>query len=228
MERVTAWGKYIPVVATGLPFWEQAITRMAELTELDDTKAEAHHSAAKGAFMLMNDWYFDKRPYVKARRNEIDSAISFIRNAALRQNVANRPAAASARNLAGVLRILLHLATRNYRPEQYSHLMTSGLLNIAAAKSLFPADMSDLVAQFAKADEPPSDNIAHMAGILQRAASHHHLEKALGRLDQTLDELWSHIDHPEAWSLPDSAWKPQPTSLLADIHNQSVQDFHKK
>lgn len=228
LEPATAWTKYLAVVATSQPFWEQAIANMARLTELEHNKAEAYHVAAEGAFKLMDDWYFERIPYVKARRNEIDSAISFIRNGALRQEVASAPAAASARNLAGVLRILLYLATRGYRPEQYPQLMTNGLFGFSAVKSLFPVDLSDLVSQFARTGESPVDSIDHLATIVNRGAEQYHLKDAFARLNQELQGLWADFDTPKTWAIPGAAWQPQKTSLLTDVHYQAVQDFHAR
>lgn len=228
MEPATAWGKYLVVVAASLPFWQQAIEEMAALTKLPADKAEQHRAVAQDSFALLHNWYFEQTPYVKARRNEIDSAISFIRNSALRHEVATVPAAASARNLAGVLRILLYLSVRDYHPQQYPQLMASGLHGLAAAKSVFPVDLSDLVSQFARPNESPIDNIDHLTDIVQRGASHYHFEEAVDRLKDTLEELWANFDKPEPWNLPVAAWEPQKNSLLVTVHNQAVQDFHNR
>lgn len=228
LNQAEAWDKYSALVAKSQPFWQQAIKRMAQLNDLDNKKTASYLQFAQNSFKLLDDWYYGRTTYIKARRNEIDSAISFIRNSAMLQNISSRPAAASARNLAGVLRILLYLALRDYPADHYPRLMTNGLLDLAAVKTLFPIDVSDVAAQFAGPGEAWVDNIDYATTHLQRCAKAFNLSSQLGQLNAQLDELWKNFDSPEPWEIPESAWQPQKDSLLAEVHYQGVREFHNR
>ena len=104
-EIYPAWAK------TLVPFWIRAIERIAELIDFAPEKAAKHIAVAKNAFERMDDWHYKRIKYVKARRSEIDSAISFIRNHALDTAVAPYLFAPISRNAAGVLRGYLWLST---------------------------------------------------------------------------------------------------------------------
>lgn len=221
-----AWETYLKVAKQAAPFWEEAVQHMASLTDFSADKTQGYQNLIATSFDLLDDWYFERKPYVKARRNEIDEVISFIRNRALYNQVVFVPAAASARHIAGALRGLVYMAVRGYRPEAYPHLMASGLSDIAAAKVMFPIDISDAIAQFAKANEAPSDDIDEMLTITQRAAKHFNVQAEFNNYRTALDELWQDFDSPKPWQLPVTAWQPQKTSILVKAHNESVREFH--
>ncbi|HEU5187617.1 MAG TPA: hypothetical protein VFT87_03880 [Candidatus Saccharimonadales bacterium] len=223
-----AWTEYRQVAMQCVPFLDVAVTHFARLTDSPQDKTKKYHDVIASSFDLLDDWYFQRKPYVKARRDEIDAVISFIRNRALYKEVVFLPAAASARHVAGALRGLVYMAVRGYQPEMYPHLMANGLSDIAAAKTLFPIDFSDAVAQFAKADESPSDTIDDMLASIQRAAKHFGAEAEYAAYRAALDDLWRNFDSPKPWQLPDPAWKPQKNSILAQAHQESVREFHAR
>ena len=95
---------YLGWVKTLVPFWRQAAARIAELSGTADEKREKHLRSIDNSLQLMQAWRFKKIKYVQARRKEIDSAISFIRNGALTQQACRYAFAPVCRNLASILR----------------------------------------------------------------------------------------------------------------------------
>ena len=86
-EPDTLYLSYLEWVKTLIPFWRQAVARIAEPSGTADEKREKHLRSIDNSLQLLQARRFKKIKYVQARRKEIDSAISFIRNGALTQQV---------------------------------------------------------------------------------------------------------------------------------------------
>src|SRR5436190_305741 len=95
------WASMLAQGHTLQPFWQKATTLFAERTCLPADKRDFHFAVIDDAFRKMDDWRMGRVKYVKARRGEIDSAISFIRNKALERSVASLRVAPAVRNAAG-------------------------------------------------------------------------------------------------------------------------------
>ena len=102
-------------VSTLIPFWRQAVIRIAELTGTPTDRRDKHLRAIEQSMTLLSGWRSKQITYVKARHREIDSAISFIRNAALTKPVSKYAFAPVCRNLAGILRGALYIHLRLQR-----------------------------------------------------------------------------------------------------------------
>ncbi len=224
-DSTTTWAQYTGVLRTFEPFWQQSIEHLGNLIETPKQQVQDHRTAASTAFDLFGDWYLQRAPIVKARRNDIDGAISFIRNSALRTEVSHRTGAAMSRNLAAVLRPALTMATHGYNTQVYPRTMTGGLLTLAAVKSQFPVSISDLVEQFSVPNQSPLDDIDQLWEILRRAAAHYGLEKNLEFLEQTLIALWQQLAQPQQWEAPSEVWAAHSNSLFMKAHTDSVRAF---
>lgn len=132
-------------VKTLIPFWRQAAARIAELSGTTDEKRDKHLRVIDNSLQLMQAWRFKKIKYVQARRKEIDSAISFIRNGALTQRVCRYAFAPVCRNLSGILRGFLYVSTFGYSDEQLSTVFAQKIYGIALCHTLFPFDTGDFV-----------------------------------------------------------------------------------
>ena len=110
-------------VSTLIPFWRQAVIRIAELTDTPTDRRDKHLRVIEQSMTLMSAWRFKQITYIKARRREIDSAISFIRNAALTTKVSKYAFAPVCRNLAGILRGALYISTFGYSDEQVPEVL---------------------------------------------------------------------------------------------------------
>jgi hypothetical protein len=130
-------------VRTLLPFWQQTTRIFAERLAVPE-KGEFHLKVIADAFGKMDDWRFRRIPYIKARRKEIDSAISFMRNKAIVKPIYHLRIAPVARNAAGALRMLLTTSCRGYNDEQLPQVIAGALYDIAAVRVLFPFDIGTL------------------------------------------------------------------------------------
>ena len=61
-------------VSTLIPFWRQAVIRIAELTGTPTDRRDKHLRAIEQSMTLLPGWRSKQITYVKARRREIDSA----------------------------------------------------------------------------------------------------------------------------------------------------------
>jgi hypothetical protein len=152
------WNSYLLWVKTLPPFWERATIEFADLAGDSEERKEKLLKSVFGSFEYMDDWRFQRIKHVKARRDEIDSAISYIRNSALKNVISDRLAAPVARNLASVLRGCLHIATNGYRDEQMPGVIAQDIYGIAACRIFLPYDKSDFVRFI------PSDLSIHAIG----------------------------------------------------------------
>ena len=132
-------------VSTLIPFWRQAVIRIAELTDTPTDRRDKHLRAIEQSMTLLPAWRSKQITYVKARRREIDSAISFIFNAALTKPVSKYAFAPVCRNLAGILRRALYISTFGYSDEQLPDVLAHDIYNLATCYTLFPFDTSDFV-----------------------------------------------------------------------------------
>ena len=137
--------QYFEWVKTLIPFWRQAVTRIAERNGTAEEKRDKHLHVIDNSLELMYSWRFKKIKYVNLRRKEIDSAISFIRNGAITAKVSNYAFAPVCRNLAGILRGFLYISTFGYSDEQLPTVLAQDVYDIALCHTLFPFDTSDFV-----------------------------------------------------------------------------------
>src|SRR5580765_3183451 len=120
-------------------FWARTVGVFAERCDLPH-KRDFHLAVISAAFKTMDDWRFRRIPHVKARRKEVDSAISFIRNKAIENPVAKLRIAPAARNAASALRVLLTASCHGYKDTDLALLVAAAVYEIAAVRVLFPFD----------------------------------------------------------------------------------------
>src|SRR6476620_9785000 len=132
------WEVFLGHGRTLQAFWSRATIVFAGRSELPADKRDRHLAAVASAFDRMDDWRSKRVKYVRARRDEIDSAISFIQNRALDRAIATLRVAPAARNAAGALRALLTTACHGYRDDQMPELVAGMLYDVAAVRTLFP------------------------------------------------------------------------------------------
>ena len=219
------WTLFMRNARTLQPFWEQTVKVFSQRCGAED-KREVHCTVIADAFRQMDDWRFKRIPYVKARRKEIDSAISFIRNKALERTVAKMRVAPAARNAAAVLRSLLYVACHGYKDEQVPGLLAFALYNIAAVRILLPFGISDL-AVFHPGHSKAAD-IDPLVTMLERAGLELGIQPAIQRLFAEARVVWEHIEHPLPLELAPSVWNEEDDGLNAQLHYASVIGFHRK
>ena len=189
-------------VSTLIPFWRQAVIRIAELTDTPTDRRDKHLRVIEQSMTLMSAWRFKQITYIKARRREIDSAISFIRNAALTTKVSKYAFAPVCRNLAGILRGALYISTFGYSDEQVPGVLAHHIYDLATCHTLFPFDTSDFVC-FLSGEGTPGENWHIM---MDRAGEVLDIRPLIEAVDQQASLIWDSYSAPFAWGYDEAVW----------------------
>ena len=211
-------------VSTLIPFWKQAVIRIAELTDTPTDRRDKHLRAIEQSMTLMSAWRFKQITYIKARRGEIDSAISFIRNAALTTKVSKYAFAPVCRNLAGILRGALHISTFSYSDEQVPEVLAHHIYDLATCHTLFPFDTSDFVC-FLSGEGTPGENWHIM---MDRAGEVLDIRPLIEAVDQQANLIWDSYSTPFAWGYDEAVWTREIFPLSKELHYIAQRAFHQR
>ena len=215
------------------PFWLEAIERFAVVAEVPDKRRTRLVAAAETAFDRMDDWWYGRGTFVKARRNEIDSAISFLRTTALRGDLAQLIQAPVARHAAGALRGCLNLAAvGGFRRDEVPVVVAGLLYDWACCRTLFPGDPAVLLQQVPSAVlGGPDDSTVFFD-------EHHQLFGAPAdrfglreEADAVLAEaalIWANFDDPRPWQLPDDMWTRPYDGRYQAMYHAELRTFHAR
>ena len=207
------WLLYFEWVKTLLPFWENAIVHISMLKNLDIQKTEKHLEVVKNAFVLMDDWRFERVKYIKSKRKEIDNAISFIRNQTQTFELAYFLFTPMCRNAGSILRSSLYIAAHGYEDNQIPTVVAQAIYTLAILKTFFPLDMGDLV-KFLPADKSIhaiGGNLDNYHLMLENAGKALGMEKEIAKINETAFEIWTNFDKASTWDIPDFIWTTKRT-----------------
>ena len=168
---------------------------------------------------LMSAWRFKQIPFIKARQREIDSAISFIRNAALTTKVSKYAFAPVCRNLAGILRSTLRISVFSYHDEQIPEVL---------AHDIF--DTSDFVF-FLSSEEPTQTDrspgeICHL--MMNRAGEVLGIRPLIEAVDQQINLIWDNYSAPFAWGYDETVWTQEIPPLSKYLYYITLRAFHQR
>ena len=217
-------------VSTLIPFWRQAVIRIAELTDTPTDRRDKHLRVIEQSMTLMSAWRFKQITYIKARRREIDSAISFIRNAALTNKVSKYAFAPVCRNLAGILRGALYISTFGYSDEQLPEVLAHHIYDLATCHTLFPFDTSEFVCFLSgegstQADRSPAENWHIM---MDRAGEVLDIRPLIEAVDQQASLIWDSYSAPFAWVYDEAVWTREIPNLSKELHYIAQRAFYQR
>lgn len=217
-------------VSTLIPFWRQAVTRIVELTGTSTDRRDKHLRAIEQSITLLPAWRSKQITYVKARRREIDSAISFIRNAALTNPVSKYAFAPVCRNLAGILRHSLSISTFGYSDEQLPDVLAHDIYNLATCHTLFPFDTSDFVCFLSGKGSPQTDGSTgenwHL--MMDSAGEVLGIRPLIKAVDQQARLIWESYSAPFAWVYDEAIWTQEVPSLFKELYYIAQRAFHQR
>jgi hypothetical protein len=219
------WMLFLRNVRTLLPFWEQTTRVFAKRLAVPE-KGEFHLKVIADAFGKMDDWRFRRIPYVKARRNEIDSAISFMRNKAIVKPIYGLRIAPVARNAAGALRVLLTTSCRGYSDEQLPQVIAGALYDIAAVRVLFPFGFDTLMCFHPKPPFPA--DVDPFVVTLERAGQVIGIAPLVQALLSEAASVWNSVDDPKPFDFPAAIWSEETDASNALLHYAANAAFHRK
>ena len=209
-------------VKTLTPFWLKAIDQIAENTQFYPAKAIKHGEVAKSSFALMDGWRSGQVKLVKTRRSEIDSAISYIRNGAALSAVSDIVYSPLCRNAASALRACLGLASGSYSDAQLPGVVAQAIYSIAAVKTLFPVEDSDLIGYLPPkvtihgSNDPNDLDNYHL--MFQIAAERLDLSMEVKAMNEEAALIWNLFESPVTWVIPDAIWTDKTDALSRRLY----------
>jgi hypothetical protein len=226
------WDNHLSWIRTLKFFWEGAITKYSIITGLPNEKLGQHIKVINQSFEMMDDWKNERIKYVQARRKDIDSAISFIRNTALDERVSNLLISPICRNVASVLRLSLYISTNGYNTEQLPLLYAKSIYDLASIRSYFPIDTSNLTTflPFGKGLDGSSENYSednwHL--MMEIAADKIGIGKYVINLNNEAALILDNYKNPLSLIIPNNIWEVATDGISKDLYNYSLSSFHGK
>jgi hypothetical protein len=220
------WTILLGQVQTLQPFCEGAICVFAERSSHPLQKRDADLAAVAGAFEKMNGWRCGSLKHVKARRNEIDTAISFLRNKAIEKSICGLRIAPSARNAAGAFRVCLATSVRDYNDGQLPELIAGTVYDIAAVRTLFPFDFGNLACFFHPGHDASSDSDSFVV-MLKQAGEAIGIRDEVESLMHEVGRIVEAIDTPTPLVFPEGYWIEESDGADARLRQASIATFHR-
>ena len=220
------WDALLAHTRTLQPFWAGALEVFAARTALPDDKKAGHLAIIEGAFDKMDQWRRGTAKYVKARRSEIDSAISFLRNKAIEAPNRRLRFAPAARNGAGALRVCLTTSAHGYHDTDLPELVANIVFDVAAVRTLFPYDFGNLMIFHPGHDGPP--DVDAFAVTLQRAGERLGVIGAVHALEREVDRIWQTFDTPAPLEFAEGYWSEEGDGADAQLRSAAIAAFHRE
>ncbi|MGF7109431.1 hypothetical protein [Treponema pedis] len=222
--------QYFEWVKTLMPFWKQAVMRIAELNGTPEEKRDKHLRAIDNSLELMPAWRFKRIKYVKARREEIDSAISFIRNGAITNKVSKYAFAPVCRTVASVLRSCLYVSTFGYSDEQQPTVLAQDVYDIAMCHTLFPFDTSDFVYYLPRNKSIHTEDPADLDNwhiMMSNAGKALKITDLIEEVNKQACIIWENYKTPLKWKYDESIWSSEFENVSKKLHYAAEKAFHK-
>jgi hypothetical protein len=210
------------------PFWRTTTQVFAERVSLPPEKLQKHLKVIDGAFAYIEQWRRKNVKYVKARFNELESALSFVFQKAYDKNVSGLEIAPIAQNAIGAIRGTSRCATPgSYSDDQLPELFAGLLYELAMVRAKFPFIPGDLM-HF----HPGWDNIPAGADwrvvTFQIAAREIGIESELDAVFAEVEKMWRNVDEPEPLDLAKFSWDAEGTGHSAMLHFAAQRAFHRR
>ena len=219
---------YLGWVKTLIPFWRQAVARIAELSGTTDEKRDKHLRSIDNSLQLLQAWRFKKMKYVQARTREIDSAISFIRNGALTQQVCRYAFAPVCRNLASILRSFLYVSTFGYSDEQLPTVFAQDIYGIALCHTLFPFDTADFVYYLPREKSIHTDDPADLDNwhlMMSEAGKALNIAELTKEVNNQVRKIYENYKTPFEWKYDEGIWNLEFENISKRLHYAGLRAF---
>lgn len=177
----------------------------------------------------MDGWWFGRAELVKARRDEVDSAISLVLNTAHYNQIANLIQAPTAQHVGSALRVTLHVASGIWGREQLPSVVAGFIYDLACARTLFPGDPAALLQHV-----PPrfftdgTDYCDNHHLLFVEPANLFDLRAEADAVLAEAQRIWLDFDIPQAWDMPSDIWTRSYPGTFQSMHFGSMHDFHAR
>ena len=217
--------KYFEWVKTLYPFWIKSVSLISTILNADKIKTEKHIQVINNAFELMKKWRYNEIKYIHKRRNEIDSAISYIRNNALNNKISVYWFAPICRNVASVLRGCLYISTHGYSDEQIPEVIAIELYTMAAIRIFLPFDTVEFVHLL-----PPNvsirGNVDNIHLKYKIAGKRFKIERQIELINEMANKIWENKLEPLEFIIPEEIWITKINELSKEFYYENMNRFH--
>ena len=213
-------------------FYIESIQKIADIIKYDANKTEKYVEAAQNMFIYLEKWRFEKSKIVGARKKEMDNAVSFIRNQSLQQKTAPFLIAPVCRNMASVLRACIHVGSFAYSNEQIPTVLAHSLYTIAAVRTFFPMEISNLYIFLPEGtsihggNDPQSLDNFHL--MVENAGNALSLQAEIRVWYETLEKMWENLKNPFPFEYSDEIWKINSDGRSRNLYYENLKNFHSR
>jgi|HubBroStandDraft_6_1064221.scaffolds.fasta_scaffold381618_1 hypothetical protein len=218
------WAALLGHTRTLQPFWAGSVAVFAGRTSLPDEKRDSYLGVINTAFDRMDEWRRGMVKYVKARRNEIDTAISYLRNKAIEAPNRQLRFAPAARNAASALRVCLTVSARGYNDEQLPELVAGNIYDVAAVRTLFPFDFGNLMAFHPGHDSTFGGDTLDVT--LQHTSRELGALPAVNALVAEVERIWENFDTPSPLLFTEGYWTAEGGDADVQLRSAAIAAFH--
>lgn len=214
-----------------LPLFERFINTFSDKTKIDENKRAKYLKPLPMILEYMDSWHFQKIKYVKARRNEIESSISFIRNSALDKRVSSLRIAGVARNLASYLRSTMRVCGQEYKPsfEQLSTSFVRATFNLSVVTELFPIDATNIFYIYLEDFKPSRSEIESVDSaqiMFELVSNKYGFSEEVDKINETLKNIWTQRESLRIYEPDESAWCEDWGDVNNSLHYSFQRAFH--
>jgi hypothetical protein len=210
-----------------LPFWQLAVRVWADRLGTPADKLAAHQATIEHAFQWMTDWRTKRAKLVRKNENAVSSAISYLRNGAHRDEVRDLLISPVARNAAGCLRMCLHLSKFNYEDSQVPTIVACEIFALAAVRTVFPIDLSNLVHYAPDSIQAEGGDIDNYNAMLAIGSRDLGLESELDGLNAEAEGLFAEFEIPRPLDLPATMAVQLGGERNARLYFDALRAFHR-
>jgi hypothetical protein len=219
------WAAMVAHTRTLETFWVSAVGIFADRTSLPVAKRDEYIVVINKTFDTIVQWRSGTAKYVKARRNEIDSAISFLRNKAIELPNRRLRYAPASRNAAGALRVCLTTSAHGYDDKHLPELVAGIVYDVAAVRTLFPFYFGNLMIF------PPGENGKSNGDVLdvalQYAGREFGIMHSVNALISEAERIWDTFDMPSPLVFPEGYWVAEGDDADVRLRSAAIATFHR-
>jgi hypothetical protein len=220
------WAALLGHARTLQPFWAGGVAVFAGRTSLPDDKRNGYLGVISTAFDKMDEWRRGTAKYVKTRRNEIDSTISYLRNKAIETPNRQLRVAPAARNAASALRVCLTVSARGYNDAQLPELVAGTIYDVAAVRTLFPFDFGNLMVFHPGHGSTLEGDVLDVT--IQHIGREFGILSAVNALVAEVQRLWENFDKPSPLVLTEGYWTADGGDADVQLRSAAIAAFHGK
>ena len=217
----------IQAVEAFTPFWQRAIQVCADPLETDNAKVEKLIGYSNNAPALMRAWSQGEAKVVKARKQEIWSATSFVWNGALTKDIRELTLAPVFRNLHGVLTMAIHVASGGYRKDQIPGLLFSVAYDIAFVRTRFPYGHSDLMHFASGLQNRHGAEEDYNLQVYLSAAKHLKLRREMQKVFDDVPSVLETYGSLPVFRVSEAEWTRRSPPHWYTFRTGAIADFHQ-